>query len=468
VSAAAASQLVVTTQPSATATGGVTFATQPVVKEEDAFGNVITTDNTHTVTVARGNHGTASLQGSPLTVTLINGVATFSGLSYNVAETMNLSFSTNAGAFTTTSNDVVVSAAAANLTVTKTDSGNFFRGEIGATFTITVTNNGTAPTSGTINLADGLPGGLTATDFVGTGWTVDLVHFTATFSGPLNADQNSTLTLTVNVDDNALSSLTNLVTVSGGGVGSPAATSDPLAITPNPLTIADSGQFFRGEVGAKFSMTVTNFRATPTTGTTTVVDGLPGGLTATALSGTGWTIDLAHFTATRTNALAPGASFPPLIFTVNVDTNAPNSLTNFASLTGVGVTNADTVNDPVAIGGPSESGTSSHTGNFFPGEIGATYSITLTNPGSTPTSGTINLADELPGAFTVTSFVGTGWTTNLTNFTATRSDALAPGQSYPTLTITVNVSKHPPQMVNNFIDVTLNGNLVRTGDPTQI
>src|SRR5205823_15102663 len=63
VSPAAASQLVVTTQPSSPATAGVAFATQPVVAEEDAFGNIITTDSTHTVTVARGNHGTSTLQG---------------------------------------------------------------------------------------------------------------------------------------------------------------------------------------------------------------------------------------------------------------------------------------------------------------------------------------------------------------------------------------------------------------------
>ena len=48
----------ITTQPSATATAGVAFATQPVVTEEDAFGNVITSDSTHTVTAARQHrHG---------------------------------------------------------------------------------------------------------------------------------------------------------------------------------------------------------------------------------------------------------------------------------------------------------------------------------------------------------------------------------------------------------------------------
>ena len=115
ISPAAASQLVVTQQPSATATAGVAFTTQPVVKEEDQYGNVVTTDSTSTVTAARGGVGTASLQGSNLTVTLVNGVATFAGLSYNKAETMDLGFTTNAsGVSSTSSSNILVSPAAAS------------------------------------------------------------------------------------------------------------------------------------------------------------------------------------------------------------------------------------------------------------------------------------------------------------------------------------------------------------------
>ena len=110
VSPAAASQLVVLTQPSATAIAGVVFATQPIVAEEDAFGNIIASDSTHTITAARGTVGTATLQGGPLTVTLVSGVAAFSGLSYNVAETMNIAFAINAGGVTgIESNPIVVS-----------------------------------------------------------------------------------------------------------------------------------------------------------------------------------------------------------------------------------------------------------------------------------------------------------------------------------------------------------------------
>ena len=121
VTAGTASQLAITQQPSAGAVAGVAFATQPVVKEEDAFGNVISNDSTSTVTAARGTHGTASLQGSPLTVTLASGVATFTGLSYSVAETMNLTFSSNGSGVTSAlSSDIVVSPATASQLVVTT------------------------------------------------------------------------------------------------------------------------------------------------------------------------------------------------------------------------------------------------------------------------------------------------------------------------------------------------------------
>ena len=109
VNPAAPSQLVITKAPS-TATAGVKFNLQPVVKEEDQFGNIIKSDSTSTVTAARGDQGTASLQGTKLTVTLVKGVATFTGLYYDMAETMDISFTTNAeGVAPATSGSIVVS-----------------------------------------------------------------------------------------------------------------------------------------------------------------------------------------------------------------------------------------------------------------------------------------------------------------------------------------------------------------------
>ena len=109
----AATQLVITQEPSATATAGMTFATQPV---DQGRGHVRQRDHQRQHEHGdggKGNAGTATLLGTT-TVTLVSGVATFSGLSYQKAETMNITFSTTAGSFTSTSSSMVVSPAAAS------------------------------------------------------------------------------------------------------------------------------------------------------------------------------------------------------------------------------------------------------------------------------------------------------------------------------------------------------------------
>jgi hypothetical protein len=75
----------------------------------------------------------------------------------------------------------------------------------------------------------------------------------------------------------------------------------------------------------------------------TVVDTLPTGLTATAMTGTGWTITLGTLTATRADALTTNAAYPAITLTVNVATNAAASVTNSVSVSTGGDTN--TVNN---------------------------------------------------------------------------------------------------------------------------
>ena len=76
--------------------------------------------------------GNAALQGANLTVTLAGGIATFSGLSYNKAETITLAFATSAGSFTATSNSIDVSPATANKLVLLTQPSS--TATAGATF----------------------------------------------------------------------------------------------------------------------------------------------------------------------------------------------------------------------------------------------------------------------------------------------------------------------------------------------
>jgi len=86
-----ATQLVWGTQPGGGATGQ-NLSPQPTVKLEDAFGNVITTAGGDAVTVSLTTPGGATLGGTR-TVTLVNGVATFTNLSVDTAGTYTLTAS---------------------------------------------------------------------------------------------------------------------------------------------------------------------------------------------------------------------------------------------------------------------------------------------------------------------------------------------------------------------------------------
>jgi len=99
-------QLVIHTQPSATATTGQAFATQPVIYEEDPYGNLETGDNTTQVTASL-RVGTGPLQGTT-TVTVAAGIATFTNLADNKAETIVLLF-TGPALAKATSNAIIVS-----------------------------------------------------------------------------------------------------------------------------------------------------------------------------------------------------------------------------------------------------------------------------------------------------------------------------------------------------------------------
>ncbi len=109
VTSAAANKLTILTQPSMTATAGVLFAQQPVVRIEDQFGNLRSSDNSTVVTAAR-NLGSGTLQGTA-NLTAVAGLVTYTNLSHNVATTINLNF-TASGLSTATSSNIVVSAAA--------------------------------------------------------------------------------------------------------------------------------------------------------------------------------------------------------------------------------------------------------------------------------------------------------------------------------------------------------------------
>ena len=163
------------------------------------------------------------------------------------------------------------------------------------------------------------------------------------------------ITLTVNVNVNSPSLVTNIATVSGGGgtnTGKNAA-SDPTTVATADLTVAKThtGSFVQGDTGKTYSITARNGGAASTNATVSVVDTLPAGLTATAIAGTGWTCTLGTLTCSRSDVLAAGASYPTIILTVSVTSDAHPSITNVVDVSGGGEVNTgnNQAADPTTI-----------------------------------------------------------------------------------------------------------------------
>src|SRR5436309_10142825 len=225
--------------------------------------------------------------------------------------------------------------------------------------------------------------------------------------------------------------------------------------------------FRRGRPSGSSSFRSTNACFSAPSGTVTVTDTLPAGLTPTAIGGTGWTCVLGTLTCTRSDALAAGLSYPAITLTVDVANNAAASITNTASVSGGGQTNTsnDSATDPSTVNQlPDLTIAKSHSGNFTQGQTGATYSITVTNSGLAATSGTVTVTDTLPGGLTASAIAGTGWTCVLGTLTCTRSDVLAASASYPAITLTVNVANNAPASVTNSVSVSGGGEIISTND----
>lgn len=325
-----------------------------------------------------------------------------------------------------------------------------------------------APASAIPGIAFNLP--LTIQGSAGTALTgyTGTVHFTSSDAAailpadyPFTATDGGTHTFPITL--NTLGDRTITVTDirSGGFTGTVTLN---VNVTPD-LTIAESrsGGFVLGQSGT-YTITVSNTGNGPTTANVSVVDSLPSGLTASSISGAGWTCSLTGISCNRADALARGASYPPITLNVSVAPNAPSVVTNFVTVSGGGETNTanDSFSDPSPISAPDLTISKSHTGaifgDFFQGQTGATYTITVLNNGSAPTTAAVTVVDTLPASgLTATAIAGTGWTCTLANLSCTRSDVLASGSAYPPITVTVDVALNAPGNVTNTAAVSGGG-----------
>ncbi|WP_412027145.1 beta strand repeat-containing protein [Deinococcus yunweiensis] len=238
------------------------------------------------------------------------------------------------------------------------------------------------------------------------------------------------------------------------------------------LTISKThtGTWTQGDTGRTYTLTVNNVGSTVTSGTVTVTDTLPAGLSATAISGTGWSCVLGTLTCTRSDALAIGGSYPVITVTVNVSGTAPASVTNTAAVSGGGevTTTNNTASDPTTINPLADLSITKTDGvtTFRAGSV-LTYTVVVSNAGpSGATAATVS--DPLPAGIpaanmTYTAAVSGGATTTVsgTGTGALNDTVTVPVGGTVAYTVTVTVpSTYPAGTLVNTATVTAPGSVV--------
>jgi len=364
---------------------------------------------------------------------------------------------------------------ASDLTITKTHTPSIaIPGEI-VTYTVTVSNVGSSASTGTVTVTETPPAGLTITALSGAGWICTVASRTCTRSDPLApAASYPQIAVTTTVGGNVPpGSVTNVAVVSGGGDSNSTnnSASDPVLIAaPAPgmdLTIAKThtpNTVVPGQTFA-YSVTVLNVGTSPSSGTVTVTETPPAGLTVTAISGPGWSCTLATRTCTRSDPLAPTASYPAITVTTLVGAGVvPGTVTNVAVVSGGGDPNGvnNSASDPTIIASPQAGGDLTLTkvpsveGVVVVGQV-ITLTLRVTNVGGGSTSGTVTVTEAPPPGLSITALSGPGWVCVVVTQTCIRADVLAPGLSYPDIIVTATVTPDAVGTITNRAVVTGGG-----------
>ncbi len=294
-----------------------------------------------------------------------------------------------------------------------------------------------------------------------------------------NAFSASTSTLDTAFDNSNANGFWTLYTTndaSGSAGGGSLAEGWCLNFTMNnpDLTISKShvGNFTQGQVGAQYTVVVGSNGPGTTSGTITVVDTPPSGLSITGMSGDGWTCTVGTATCTTTAALARGGTLPPITVTVNVSANATSPLVNEATVSAAfdpGTAGNNRATDStVILGVPDLTIGAGISTPFVQGGTGA-FLYTVSNSGAGASSGIYSISSQMPTGLTLQGAPsGSGW--DCSNSTSTfvscvRTTAIPASSSAPIVTANVNVASNAPLSITNEATVS-GGGEVNTGNNT--
>src|SRR5581483_4067455 len=107
---------------------------------------------------------------------------------------------------------------------------------------------------------------------------------------------------------------------------------------------------------------------------------------------------------------------------------------------------------------PALSIVKTHSGTPYRGQTSIAYTVTVSNAASAgPTGGAVTVTESLPAGWSSFAMAGSGWTCTSFPVQCTRSDVLAPGNSYPSIAVTLGASPSAATPFTNQVTVSGGG-----------
>jgi uncharacterized repeat protein (TIGR01451 family) len=420
--------------------------------------------------------------GDPAQVTTINVSVSSSatGTINNSATVAPAAGITDSNSANNTGNDSVAVEPNADLSITKTHTGNVTAGNA-VTYDIVVSNAGPSDVS-SFTVTDTLDQNYTYQS--ATGATCNAVGQDVTCTGgAITSGSNTTVTITATLESSATpgGSISNTAVVAPpAGVNDPNAGNNSSTATNTIDTSADLavtkthiGNFVAGSNGT-FTITATNSGPSDSD-TATVTDVLPAGLTYVGTLSTGATCTNSGQTVTCEigPSMAKGDSVP-ITLTVAVDpsftgTSIDNTATIAAASTSdpnpANNSDTDTVNFDQAQA--DLDATKVAQGPLTAGQD-VTYRFTITNNGP-DNAGAVKVSDPLPSYLTYESFTsvsGGSWNCTASGQDVTCDLGMLNNGDTAVVDVTVKVAEDAPDTAVNDASVTFNGTDTSANNPS--
>ena len=181
----------------------------------------------------------------------------------------------------------------------------------------------------------------------GCAWTASSAVGWLTITGGLSGSGSGVVAFTVSA--NGTGSQRTALIMAGGQALAVAQSSLPPQFPVLALTKTHLGSFLQGQTGATYTLLVSNHGVASTTGTVTVTETVPAGLTVASMTGMGWSCPAGGSTCARSDGLPAGTDYPAITVSVNVGANAGSPQVNSAAVAGGGSASASATDSTMII-----------------------------------------------------------------------------------------------------------------------